>query len=207
MPLPDIIDCARDFLYSDVEEMRQAAVPAATQTHILRLRDCYNFWLQHPRLKDKEILLKLQHDYKLAKSQAYTDLGILKMLLGEFQKTTKDYHRYRFLEMITEAYEVARVNKDAKAMAAAADKYAKYTQLDKEDILDRDYDKIVVQTFIPTDDPSVAGFKPIPNIREVIRKKIDQYNKECDYIEDIDIEVEDYNPDDIFKTNGTENIS
>ena len=201
MPLPDIVDTARNNLFADAGDMQRAGIPVATQEHIFRLRDLYNFWLQHPRIKDKEIVLKLQEDYKLGKSQAYTDLSILKLLLGEFQKTSKDYHRYRFLEMINETYEVARVNKDAKAMAAAADKYAKYTQLDKEDELTYDYDKIVVQAFVPTDDPSVAGFKPIPNIREVIRKKIEQYNKECEYIEEVRFDEEDYNPDSIFKVN------
>ncbi|MBR2607132.1 MAG: hypothetical protein IKC70_04305 [Bacteroidaceae bacterium] len=201
MPLPEIIDTARDHLFADVQDMQRIGLPLATQEHLFRLRDLYNFWLQHPRFKDKEIVLKLQQDYKLGKSQAYTDLSILKLLLGEFQKTSKDYHRYRFLEMIHEAYEVARINKDAKAMTAAADKYAKYTQLDKDDELNFDYDKIVVQAFVPTDDPSVSGFKPIPNLRDVVRKKIEQYSKEYDYVEEIKPEDEDYNPDDIFKVN------
>ena len=209
MPLPAIIDTAKEHLFADARDMQRLGLPIATQEHLLRLRDLYNYWLRHPRIKDKEIILKLQQDYKLGKSQAYTDLSILKLLLGEFQKTSKDYHRFRFIEMINEAYEMARVNKDAKAMAAAADKYAKYTQLDKEDELTFDYDKIVVQAFVPTDDPSVAGFKPIPNLRDVVRKKIEDFNKEYEYIQEIGLEEEDFNPDDIFKVNpnGTESIS
>lgn len=207
MPLPAIIDTARDHLFADVTDMQRAGLPLATQEHIFRLRDLYNYWLQHPRIKDKEIILKLQQDYKLGKSQAYSDLSILKLLLGEFQKTSKDYHRYRFIEMINEAYEVARVNKDAKAMATAADKYAKYTQLDKEDEINFDYDKIAVQAFVPTDDPSVAGFKPVPNLREVIRNTIKKYEKECEYIEFVEVEEADFNPDNIFKVPDGTNIS
>lgn len=207
MPLPAIIDTARDHLFADVQDMQRAGLPLATQEHIFRLRDLYNFWLQHPRIKDKEIIIKLQQDYKLGKSQAYSDLSILKLLLGEFQKTSKDYHRYRFIEMINEAYEVARVNKDAKAMATAADKYAKYTQLDKEDEINFDYDKIAVQAFVPTDDPSVAGFKPVPNLREVIRNTIKKYEKECEYIEFVEVEEADFNPDNIFKVPDGTNIS
>ena len=201
MPLPAIIDTAREHLFSDVADMTLHRLPAATQTHILRLRDLYNYWLQHPKTADKEIVLKLQNDYSLAKSQAYTDLSILKTLLGELQKTTKDYHRFRFNQMIQEAFEVARVQKDAKAMQAAAAQYAKYNQLDKEDALNFDYEKIIVQTFVPTEDPSVAGFKPIPNIREKIRSKIDFYSQDCEVIEDIEIESADYNPDEIFNVN------
>lgn len=201
MPLPAIIDTAREHLFSDVADMTLHRLPAATQTHILRLRDLYNYWLQHPKAADKEIVLKLQNDYCLAKSQAYTDLSILKTLLGELQKTTKDYHRFRFNQMIQEAYELARVQKDAKAMQAAAAQYAKYNQLDKEDALNFDYEKIIVQTFVPTEDPSVAGFKPIPNIREKIRSKIDYYSQDSEFIEEIEIEEADYNPDEIFKVN------
>lgn len=199
MPLPSIIDTARDHLFADVDDMQRAGLPEATCTHIIRLRDLYNYWLQHPHCSDRDIVQKLQNDYKISKSQAYTDLGILKMLLGEFQKTTKDYHRYRFNEMINEAFEIARDQKDGKAMAAAAAQYAKYNQLDKEDAIKYGYDKIIVQTFVPTDDPSVVGFKPIPNIREKIRKKIDFYSQDCEYIDDIAIEEADYNPDEIFK--------
>ena len=207
MPLPSIVDTARDHLFADTWDMDRAGLPATTQEHLIRLRDLYNFWLCHPRTKDKEIVLKLQQDYKLGKSQAYADLSVLKALLGEFQKTSKDYHRYRFIEMINEAYEVARINKDAKAMAAAADKYAKYTQLDKEDEVNLAYDQIVVQSFVPTDDPSVAGFKPIPNLREVIRKKIAHYAQDYEFIEEIELEEEDMNLDKIFHPeNGTENI-
>lgn len=207
MPLPSIVDTARDHLFADTRDMDRAGLPATTQEHLIRLRDLYNFWLCHPRTKDKEIVLKLQQDYKLGKSQAYADLSVLKALLGEFQKTSKDYHRYRFIEMIYEAYEVGRINKDAKAMAAAADKYAKYTQLDKEDEVNLAYDQIVVQSFVPTDDPSVAGFKPIPNLREVIRKKIAHYAQDCEFIEEIELEEEDMNLDKIFHPeNGTENI-
>ena len=198
MPLPAIIDTAREHLFSDVADMTLHRLPAATQTHILRLRDLYNYWLQHPKTADKEIVLKLQNDYSLAKSQAYTDLSILKTLLGELQKTTKDYHRFRFNQMIQEAFEVARVQKDAKAMQAAAAQYAKYNQLDKEDALNFDYEKIIVQTFVPTEDPSVAGFKPVPNLREKIRSKIDFYSQDSEYIEEIEIEGADYNPDEIF---------
>ena len=201
MPLPAIIDTAREHLFSDVADMTLHRLPAATQTHILRLRDLYNYWLQHPKTADKEIVLKLQNDYSLAKSQAYTDLSILKSLLGELQKTTKDYHRFRFNQMIQEAFEVARVQKDAKAMQAAAAQYAKYNQLDKEDALNFDYEKIIVQTFVPTEDPSVAGFKPIPNIREKIRSKIDFYSQDCEVIEEIELESADYNPDEIFNVN------
>ena len=139
----------------------------------------------------------IQQSYGLQTTQAYADLRIVKALLGDLQKATKEYHRYRFIEMVNAAYEMARINRDAKSMVAAADKYAKYTQLDKEDLVDRGFDKIIIQPFKPTDDPSVAGFKPVPNIREKIQKKISQYwNEE---VQEVEYEAVEFNEDDIFK--------
>lgn len=105
-------------------------------------------------------------------------------------------YRYKFCQMIDETFEMARRIKDARAMGAAANYYGKYTQLDKEDILDKGYDKIIVQPFEPTDDPTVLGIKPIPNVRDRIKSKIQQYWS--DDIEDVDFEEVEFNEDDIF---------
>lgn len=130
-------------------------------------------------------------------SQAYEDLRIIKSLLGEFQRTTKDYHRYRFLEMIRSAYDKAAEKGDARSMAAAAAQYAKYTQLDKDDDRDKGYDRIVPQKFTFTDDPEVIGIKRLPDHREKIRKTKEQYWSED--IMDIDFEIVDNDPDELFK--------
>lgn len=82
-------------------------------------------------------------------------------------------------------------------MASASNYYGKYNQLDKDDQVDKGYDQIVVQPFTPTDDPTVIGLKPIPNVREKIKTTIQKYWH--DEIEDVDYEPADFNEDDIFK--------
>ena len=196
MPVPATIEVCRDHLFSDREEMTQNNIPVVIQERLIRLRDMYNLWLNFPRKKDVEIVKELELRYKIQRSTAYEDIRIIKALLGDLNKSTKDFHRWKFCGMLDEAYEMAKRMKDARAMVAAADKYGKYTQLDKEDLIDRGYDKIQVQPFEPTDDPSVIGIKPIPNIRQRIQDKIKQYWN--DDIEDIDYEVVEYNEDDIF---------
>ncbi|RGZ69589.1 hypothetical protein DW978_10540 [Phocaeicola vulgatus] len=62
--------------------------------------------------------------------------------------------------------------------------------------MDKGYDKIIVQPFEPTDDPTVLGIKPIPNVRDRIKSKIQQYWS--DDIEDVDFEEVEFNEDDIF---------
>ena len=195
--IPAILDTAKDYLFADVSKMEAAGLPAVTQRHLIRLRDIYNYWLQFPMTKDRELVAHIMQAYQLQTTQAYADLRLVKALLGDLQKSTKEYHRYRLIEMINAAYEMARVNRDAKSMVAAADKYGKYTQLDKEDLVDRGFDKIMIQPFKPTDDPSVAGFKPVPNIRERIQKKIASYWNED--IEEVEFETVEFNEDEIFK--------
>lgn len=198
MPVPATIDVCEKYLFADISEMSADGLPEVIQQRLLRLRDMYNFWLQFPRKKDLEIVAELERRYKVSKSTAYEDIRIIKRLLGDLAKTTKDYHRYKFCQMIDETYEMAKRIKDARAMGAAANYYGKYTQLDKEDILDKGYDKIVVQPFEPTDDPSVLGIKAIPNIREKIKSKIQQYWSED--IEDVEFEEVEFNEDEIFNT-------
>lgn len=197
MPIPATIDVCEKYLFADISEMNADGVPELIQRRLIRLRDMYNFWLQFPRKKDLEIVAELERRYNVGKSTAYEDIRIIKRLLGDLAKTTKDYHRYRFVQMIDETFDMAKLTKDAKAMGAAANYYAKYNQLDKEDILDKGYDKIVTQPFEPTDDPTVIGIKAIPNIRERIKKKISEYWNED--IEEIDVEDEEFNEDDIYK--------
>lgn len=196
--IPAIAETAKDYLFANTDEMAAAGLPEMTQRHLIRLRDIYNYWLKFPLTKDRDMVMRINKEYGLQDTQAYADLRIVKALLGDLQKTTKEYHRYRFIEMINAAYETARINRDAKSMVAAADKYAKYTQLDKEDLVDRGFDKILIQPFKPTDDPSVAGFKPVPNIREKIQQKIKQYWS--DEIQEVEFEEVEFDEDNIFKS-------
>lgn len=197
MPVPATIEVCEKYLFAGINEMTADGIPELIQQRLIRLRDMYNFWLQFPRKKDLEIVDELEHRYKISKSTAYEDIRIIKRLLGDLARTTKDYHRYRFCQMIDETFDMAKRIKDARAMGAAANYYGKYTQLDKEDILDKGYDKIIVQPFEPTDDPTVLGIKPIPNVREKIKSKIQQYWS--DDIEDVEFEEVEFNEEDIFK--------
>ena len=150
------IEVAKVHLFDSVEQMTQAGLPVLMQERLLRLREVYTYWLQFPLTRDRDIAQRIMRDHGVGRTQAYQDIRIIKAVLGEMHKTTKEYHRFKFLQMIEEAYNMAKVNKDAKSMVAAADKYGKYTQLDKEDLIDRGFDKIIPQPMKPTDDPSVA---------------------------------------------------
>ena len=200
MPLPSIIETAEKHLFSDRDKLEAAGLPAPTIEHLIRLRDIYNYWISFPNKKDREMVALIKDRYGLGDSQSRADLKTVKVLLGNFEQTTKDYHRYRFIKIIERAIELAELKKDPDAMVKAADKYAKYMQLDKEDERGD-----IIATLVPlrlkfTDDPEAIGFKRLPNHREKIKAMKDRYWTEETV--DVDYEELDAHVDDLFSDSG-----
>lgn len=196
MPLPSIADSAQQYLFTDRDKMIRSGVPEATINHIIRIRDVYSYWLQFPQKKDREIVGELMRRGNIQRSAAYEDLRLIKQLLGDLNKVSKDYARYRFLQMVERAYEVAENSGDARSMVAAADKLGKYMGLAEADEVDKGYDKIPVQIFAVTDNPEVIGLKRLPNARDRIKAMKQKYwNEE---IVDVEAEEVDYDIDSIF---------
>ena len=76
-------------------------------------------------------------------------------------------------------------------MEKAASSYAKFNRVDLEDEQAVPYEMIVVQPFTATDDPTVLGIKPIPNLQQKIDQMIAHYGAETIDIEDIEYEEPD----------------
>ncbi|MBR5593454.1 MAG: hypothetical protein IKW46_05205 [Bacteroidaceae bacterium] len=119
-------------------------------------------------------------------------------MLPHLAQASRDFHRWRYNEMILETYQMAKKRKDTKTMEKAASSYAKFNRIDLEDEQAVPYDLIVVQPFTATDDPSVLGIKPIPNIQEKIQKMIAKYRAETIDIEDVEYEEADLEEDVLF---------
>lgn len=179
----DILSTLRDHLFEDTDKLREAGFRQSQIDRIVRVRDMYQWWLQYPTKREREVVAEIVARYAINRSSAYRDVAVLRSLLSDLGKLSKDFIRWQFNAMVTEAYAQAKQRGDHAAMIAAADKYAKYNQLDKADSLDIQWDKIVPQPFEVSDDPTVIGFKPIKNLREKIKAKISQYWN--DGIEDI----------------------
>lgn len=197
MPLPQIADVALKHLFSPLDRMLAAGVPEITANRILRLRDAYTYWLQFPDKRDREMVGYLQRRYGISVSTSYEDLNLVKNLLGNLQKASKDYHRYRAIERFNRAYDMAAAVGNTRDMIAAMDKLAKYVQLDKEDEKNVDWDAIVPQRFIFTDDPSVLGFRRIPNVRERISDLKSKLF--TDDIKEVEFEEIDFNQEELFR--------
>jgi hypothetical protein len=100
--------------------------------------------------------------------------------------------------MILESYQIAKRRKDTKAMVQAATNYAKFNRVDLEDEMTMPYDEIVVQPFTATEDVSVLGLKPIPNVYERIEKLRKEFLRDIQDVEDVEAEEADLQEDILF---------
>lgn len=196
MPLPAIIDVAHEYLFADSDKMVAAGLPEATIRHIVRLRDIYNYWLSYPSKRDRDIVGELKSRYGIGDTVAREDLRLIKNLLGDFQKVSKDYMRYRVTMMLNRAYEKADAANNTRDMVAAAKALKEVHQLDKDDPRADILDKVVPIVLNFTDDPTVIGIQRMPDFRNRIKEVKNKYWME--QTEDVEFEEIDAKLDDIF---------
>ena len=190
MPFPAVQDVITTDFFTAEDELRKQH-PAASVERVLRLRELYNWVISNPDCKDKEFVDVAIGRFGICKTLAYDDLKIIKSVLPNITQASRDYHRWKYNEMILETYQMAKKRKDTKTMERAATSYAKFNNVNVEDEQSVPYDMIVVQPFTATDDPSVLGIKPIPNIDKKIAALIDKYRAESMDIDDIEFEDAD----------------
>ena len=197
MPRQPILEiCSKDLFTAEDELLEKYNAEQAQR--VLRLRDMYNYYISNPDTKDRQFVDTAMSRHGIMKSQAYADLSIIKSLLPLLSSASRDFHRFRFNEMILETYQMAKARKDTKSMEKAASSYAKFNRVDFEDEQALPYDLIVVQPFTATSDPRVLGIKPIPNVEEKIAAMLKKYRQESMDIDDVDYEEVDLEEEELF---------
>ena len=197
MPRQPILEiCSKDLFTAEDELLEKYNAEQAQR--VLRLRDMYNYYISNPDTKDRQFVNTAMSRHGIMKSQAYADLSIIKSLLPLLSSASRDFHRFRFNEMILETYQMAKARKDTKTMEKAASSYAKFNRVDLEDEQALPYDLIVVQPFTATSDPRVLGIKPIPNVEEKIAAMLKKYRQESMDIDDVDYEEVDLEEEELF---------
>ena len=197
MAYPNALELCRTDLFTKEDELRQA-YPQLLVDKVLRVRDMYNWCIANPDTKDRQFVEQELSRYDISKVVAYSDLAIVKTLLPTLATASRDFHRWRYNEMILETYQMAKKRKDTKTMEKAASSYAKYNRIDLEDEQAVPYEMIVVQPFTATSDPTVLGIKPIPNINDKIKAMLNKYRAETIDIEDITFEEADLEEESLF---------
>lgn len=203
MAYPNALELCRSDLFTKEDELRQA-YPQLLVDKVLRVRDMYNWCIANPDAKDRQFVEQELSRYYISKVVAYSDLAIVKTLLPTLATASRDFHRWRYNEMILETYQMAKKRKDTKTMEKAASSYAKYNRIDLEDEQAVPYEMIVVQPFTATSDPTVLGIKPIPNINDKIKAMLNKYRAETIDIEDITFEEADLEEESLFPPNNKE---
>lgn len=198
MALPSTIDACKLDLFSSREELVTKYQPVMV-ARIIRVREAYNWMLANPDAKDRQVIdIIMSRNPGISKSSAYSDLSILKTLLPELSKNSRDFHRWRYTEMIMETYQLAKRRKDTRTMERAATSYAKHTRVDLEDEMAMPYDQIVVQPFVPTMDVTILGLKRIPNAFDYIDKLSKELLADNPDIIDVEAEEADLQEDKFF---------
>ena len=198
MPLPNIVEAAKADLYTAKDELLTKYAQSQVD-HLLRLRDMVTWSIANPDAKDRQFVDEERTRYGLFLVTAYADLKIVKAILPNMGEASRDFHRWRYNEMILETYQMAKKRKDTKTMEKAATSYAKFNRIDIEDEQSVPYHMIVVQPFFPTTDPRVVGINPVPNIDERIRKLTRELSDTHPDTENIEYEEADMNLEEIFK--------
>lgn len=191
MSLPVNIDEYSEYLPQDSSELRSQLVPEDTIMRVERLRELSAYWRSYPSTSPKELVNRCMQLFHVGKSQAYDDIHILKILIGNLEATTKEFARWRANQMIEEDRLAARRDGDWRAVASMQKNYIINNQTDKEDTPDKAFEKIVPLQIEPTDDPSVLGIKAPKNLRQLRDKLIRRYSKDEEYDDYTDVTNEE----------------
>lgn len=205
MPSPNVNEVARLDLFTNEAELREKYADALVD-RLLRVRDMYLWSTANPELKDAQFVQTEVGRYGISRVTAYADLAVVKGLLSTITSSSRDYHKWRYNEMIMDTFQMAKKRKDTRTMERAASSYAKYNKIDTDDEGAVPYDVIVVQPFTATNDPSVLGIKPIPNIQDKIQSMLKKYRAESLDIEDIECEEADLEIDSLLEDNSSNNL-
>lgn len=206
MQYPKTLDICRVDLFTAEAEL-VTRYDEATVKRLLRIRDEYQWMLGNPDSRDRQFVEEFASRYGLSDSAVYNDLALIKKLMPAISAANRDFHRWKTNQMLIETYQMARKRKDTKTMERAATSYGKLNRVDLEDEHTLPFDLIVVQPFVATQDPSVLGIKPIPNIDEKISRMIDKYRAETIDIDDVDYEEADLEEDELWSEDDKDEVS
>lgn len=101
---PELIRRTQQFLFASEEEKQKEHVPQDGRQRIYRLRDMYSYWIRNPKLGDKHILAEIKRRNGIGDTQAYEDLRLLKLCLGNLQQMTRDWYQYLFIARCEEGF-------------------------------------------------------------------------------------------------------
>ncbi len=171
MSLPANIDEYQLNLFASADEMRDRNLPDHVVKRLLCLRALYTFWLNFPMKSTREMVQQDQIMHSgVGQREAYDDIKLVKILIGNIEAESKEWHRHVFNRRTEEVFRSAMRNGDYRAAEKANADYAKYNRVGEIDQQPVNYDEIQPHVIEPTDDPTVIGIAPVKDLRGKIAK-------------------------------------
>lgn len=205
------LDKFRDVMFTDVATLKNFTPVELEQ--LKRYRFAFTVCLDNPSIPDIALRDKLMAEYGMSQTQAYRDIGNVKIILPSVRNAGREWIRYIVNEELKKVIQDINgmlddyddrykedddgniiIRPDYKEKAAllsakilAIDKLGKYNKLNKDDEFELNWDEIVPIPIEPTNDVSVLDVKPIENLKELKAKLYEKYKGEIE-IEDIPFE-------------------
>lgn len=175
----------KEVLFDDLDE-NIFLTPVEIQ-QLKRIRSVFALSLENPTIPDTNLRDFLISEFNISQTQAYRDIGNMRVLLPNVQQAAKEWHRYLVNEELKQVIEQCKLLGpkyiDRRIMAVSA--YAKYNKLNKIDETILPWEEIMPQSIEPTGDVSILGVKPLKNKEEEIKKMYEKYKGDIE-IEDVD---------------------
>ena len=187
MPLPANLDDYSRYIAMNDDELREEHVGTNILQRLHRLRGLYAYWLQFPDKFERDIL---QHDMALfgvGRSQAYDDVRLVQILLGNMQQATRNFMRWKINQDLEADLKAARRSGDHRAVASLEKVRVLNNRTDKEDEPDTNYDRIPLMGVVFTSNPAALKIEGYDN-EAALRKDIDKFNRK--YSREIEKEKE-----------------
>lgn len=172
----DILDALIDNSDKDLK------LSAADKARLDRLKDAHTYWLGHPVISETMMRDYLMSHYGIGRTQAYSDIAIIKAAFGNVSQGDKEFQRFRANHILEQATAAALAGNDkkAKALTKIAEAIGRVNQLDKPEGERLPWDEIVPQDISVTVDPTVIGIEKEPNIEVKARKLLERYTKDVE---------------------------
>lgn len=194
MSLPVNIDDYSRYIVMSDEQLLDEHVGNHILERLHRLRGLYAYWLQFPDKFERDILQQDMALFGVKRAQAYDDVRLVQVLLGNMQQATRNFMRWKINQDLEADLKAARRSGDHRAVASLEKVRVLNNRTDKEDEPDTNYDRIPLFGVTFTSNPKALGIDGYEN-EAALRKDIENYNRKFSREKDLEYtdfeEVED----------------
>ena len=183
MPLPVNIDEYVSYIVMNDEELRDQHVSPAVIQRLHRLRGLYAYWLQFPDKFERDILQQDISLFGVGRAQAYDDVRLVQILLGNMQQATRNFMRWKINQDLEADLRAARRQGDYRSVASLEKVRVMNNRTDKEDEPETNYDRIPLFGVVFTSNPSalnIPGYDNEASLRKDIIAMNKRYSREIE---------------------------